>query len=562
MSIPTAVESGSIEALVGKLSPFTEVIDFSKYGLNINIDDITSENKYSSDNITPMNGDGIKELIVKDKTFTINRSKYNSGSYGQIFKLNEQIDACNLVVKIISIDPSQRTNLNNTIKESIMQILICEATKDLKFPEIGLEGPFAPRLFYIGINDAKTNIYIIMELLEKNIYDLAVNTRSTTDWKIVTSSQLKTIVLQLSIISKILFDVLLFNHRDLLPSNIMTKTIDGKLNIRFIDFGLSCMTYKELQIFTDRVYIHRNSSIKSLFPSKVCNSRSRDIHFFIYNLLFTTKNFLDNFPIKKVFHTILASNQNEQERYKHQDNVYAKYNLENQDSKPTEPLNLRPDVVYDIFNSIEFIDSVPRSRIGSSWLTKLNTIYPMTITFLDKYECSLIKDKINSLFDTIESMDNTGKQHLLFYAIKETNTELFDRLIRNDVLTNIKNSEGKTPLHVAVRNAAANLRNIKTKEFIDSFYIVQQLVNNNPILINVKDAEGYLPYRYSRWSINTKKNKLADFLKSKEQGWCSRMLCITPINTNIAKLKEMKKGGTRRNTSRKLKTRKRSKRSN
>ena len=284
---------------------FVESIDFSKYGIQFDCTPDTIKLPESiKQSILPVvrgssgsSGSNFVKFTKKDGSeINMNLTKQlGKGSYGAAWATDAEIEkGVKLIVKII--DSSHVRSASelakyeyDIVQEAFTQILIYESTKEIVMPEINLNGPFAPKLFFIG-KDSK-NFYIVSERLEANLADF-LNTVPTTDF-------IKTTVLQLSKIIEILYEKIKFNHRDLKADNIMFKMIDKKINVRLIDFGFSCLKYRQLTIsaISDDVYASRLH----------CNSKIRDMHSFLYYLVNYTAYSRIRCPIKRLINSLMAS---------------------------------------------------------------------------------------------------------------------------------------------------------------------------------------------------------------------------------------------------------------
>ena len=374
---------------------YAETIDFSKYGLNWVIDDSTETIPDSFfDNISRVYGseDTIILKPIKGEPFTFKSvKKLGAGSFGVTYLIDKQIENTPTVVKVIDMTSVKKEYLKeyiyDTIQEVLTQIIIYEATKDIKIPEIGLVGPFSPRFFHFGKTD--TRLFIIMEHLEVNLQNALDNKMRNYSWKAPTSQFIRTTTLQISKILDILYKRLNFNHRDLKPDNIMYKIIDDSPNIRLIDFGFSCLKYKKLKLrpLSREIYA---SSLTS------CNSTSRDLHSYFFFLLKYTHYRDSSCPVKRVINALIVSDENAPDQWA---NTYKKFNKQNDEQSETRSKNLTHAVVYNVFSAIDFERPTDEcSKFGVNWASHLVKLYIKTTTFLTDDEYLQIPEAISRPF--------------------------------------------------------------------------------------------------------------------------------------------------------------------
>lgn len=355
------------------MSKFIDDIDFSKYGLNWNINDSTQtipDDFFA--NISTVKKSNNDILLTKPTGETISLTygrELGEGSYGVTYTIDKKIDGTNAIVKIIKFD-GKKELFYDIIQEVLIQIIVFEASKGASFPEIGLNGPFAPQFFYFG-KDAD-NLYIVMEKMDGDFKHLL---KSTSGYNGIIPSELliKNTILQIAQILKYLYEKLHFNHRDFKGDNIMfSKKPDDSLNVRLIDFGFSCLYYKNL-------FLHSMS--KDVYSSRLhCNSRSRDMHSYFRYLLDYSFLRTNNFYIKKVIQTLMASDQTEPKEWV---NTYTSYNSVNDETSTSKSANLDISVVYDVFSELAIVNAgTSWSPVGNNWLTKLVKVYFNTLRYL------------------------------------------------------------------------------------------------------------------------------------------------------------------------------------
>ena len=384
------------------MSKFVDSIDFSKYGLNWTIKNSTQtipDDFFA--NISTVKKTNNDIVLTKPSGETVSfkfGKELAHGSYGVTYPIDGKIDGTNAIVKIIEFS-GKKDFIYDTIQEVLMQIIVFEASKDASFPEIGLNGPFAPQFFYFG-KDAG-NLYIVMEKLDGDFKHL-FKTTSGINGIIPTQELIKNTTLQIAQILKYLYEKLHFNHRDFKADNIMfSKKADGSLNVRLIDFGFSCLYYKN-------IFLHSMS--KDVYSSRLhCNSRSRDMHSYFRYLLDYTFLSTNNLYIKTVIQTLMASDQSEPSEWV---NTYTSYNSVNDETSRMKSENLDISVVYDVFSELVLVNAATSwSPVTSKWLSKLVKIYTNTLRYISDDDFFQIPESVIEPFlkNYLSSHINLGR---------------------------------------------------------------------------------------------------------------------------------------------------------
>lgn len=363
---------------------FVESIDFSKYGIQFDCTPDTNRLPEAiKENILPVirNNNTVTFTKKDGSEIKMNLSKQlGKGSYGAAWSTDVEIDkGVKLIVKIIgSSHIKSKSALANyeydIVQEAFTQIIIYEATKDIILPEINLSGPFAPKLFFIGKDS--NNFYIVSERLEANVNDFLKN--------LPTTEFIKTTIVQLSKILEILYDKIKFNHRDFKPDNIMFKMIDKKINVRLIDFGFSCLKYRELSI----------SAISSeIYASQLhCKSKIRDMHSFLYYLVYYTAYRRIQCPVKRLIKALMETSYG---RYPADWSAsYNMFNTYNSEGAKTAAVNCSFGVVYNIFLSIKFSSDESCSDINADWTKHLVELNANTNKILTDEEYKNVRPEV------------------------------------------------------------------------------------------------------------------------------------------------------------------------
>lgn len=170
------------------------------------------------------------------------------GSYGIVHNatMKKGTELKDVVIKLVKYKNAGQ--IADVIKEVIMQYIISSV--------IVFENSVCPKVYKIFINDEDDMIIgIVMDKVNSSFNDKLVEL-----YNFPAHIQLLFICTYLSRFSVImdkLFELYNFNHRDMKPNNIMC----GKdpLDVKIIDFGMSCMTYNGIKIYTENYYKTQNS---------------------------------------------------------------------------------------------------------------------------------------------------------------------------------------------------------------------------------------------------------------------------------------------------------------
>ena len=186
------------------------------------------------------------------------------GSFGKVYDCVRESDGKNIVMKIIA-----NGNGYLLVKESIIQIVIVELTKDIKNGSL-LSGPFAPVLYEIGYNPTTKDCYIFSEKMRQTTHALIKSRELYPDDQ---RKDLGRVLLQISFMMEELWRLLKFNHRDFKSDNCMyIRDGAGNIQARLIDFGFSCIKFGNMQIEGGGATFRH------------CNLAGRDLTQYIYEI--------------------------------------------------------------------------------------------------------------------------------------------------------------------------------------------------------------------------------------------------------------------------------------
>ena len=197
---------------------------------------LISTTKFANNTYTVSRFDGKKRVYKMGKFL-------GEGSYGKVYECMR--GSKTMIVKEIKTEGIDE--LKAILLECIVQIIVVKETEESSYPEYDLVGPFAPRLFDFGYDETEGKGYIFAEQMHKTVRQLAEGWEKDTAKD--RGEDLARVLLSISVILSELFNKLSFNHRDFKTDNCMyVRDEKGYLMPRLIDFGFSCIKYKNLII--------------------------------------------------------------------------------------------------------------------------------------------------------------------------------------------------------------------------------------------------------------------------------------------------------------------------
>jgi serine/threonine protein kinase len=143
-----------------------------------------------------------------------------------------------------------------------MQILMYEETKHVP------DGPYVPKFYELAYSNKEKTMMMRSELLD-GTFDSLIRTSTIQE----NDRLVPAVLVKIARILQFLQQRLAFDHRDLKGDNIMYALHNGTIQLKLIDFGLSCMTWKGLSI--------RGEGYSGL---KSCFKQDRDLSQFIYSI--------------------------------------------------------------------------------------------------------------------------------------------------------------------------------------------------------------------------------------------------------------------------------------
>jgi len=459
-------------------------LDLHPYGLNWILDPETMTNNFTPD--TPTYAEAIQsgsEISIilggQEKKFRISGEKLGRGSYGVTYPVADlNGDPTPKVIKIMDKATDFDKNPAYYLREAIIQIIVAKETENESYPEINLHGPFAPRLFYIGIG--KTTYYIVSERLT-NTLEVKSETADVNDYK--------TYIIKIAKILQVLYAKLQFNHRDLKLDNIMyNRNPNNTENIKLIDFGYACLNYKGIQIF--------NKTSKMIKCFKI----SRDISSILYYIINLTR--INNSSYLYRIIQILLKSQGGIKPMNWR-TTYSTYNT------LSDYTNLYPEVIYKLFTNVNasnyttWVKYLPEINTALINLTtdeeftyfqvdkliqyiseNLSQLYflkePKVLYFLNYAESS--EKLLNSIISTEEKDNN-----MLEIIVKHNKNKLFEQIVQK------LNYPDKTIFH----------RIIKFKQIPVAFLKIIDAIPDSLRKINTPDSLGLTPLEYVFLEKNT-----------------------------------------------------------
>lgn len=182
-----------------------------------------------------------------------------SGSYSTIYSVTHETTNMAYTVKLI---PMKKTTFESVIREAIVHIILAKESANEKY------GPYVPRFYEIAYDSYNNLMILRTENVQAILYDrFRAGTKEEND-NIVPHA-----IAQIAHILEFFYKRLGFNHRDCKPNNILYNydPTTGRLDIKMIDFGLSCLCWNGVDIHAgDR------------FGGAACYRPSRDLTQFLY----------------------------------------------------------------------------------------------------------------------------------------------------------------------------------------------------------------------------------------------------------------------------------------
>jgi serine/threonine protein kinase len=310
------------------------------------------------------------------KIFNMTKRLGEKGTFGNTW-LTNTVSGSDTIIKVIDNSAGDLTD-KDVVLESVIQIIIEKTTEHESVPEINLVGPFCPRLYLIG--KSASTYYLVMEKMKETIY--------TSLWSSADKpSLIRYYFCQIAKIAGILNTKLQFNHRDFKTDNIMYTHRNGVRQVRYIDFGFSCLKYNGMPIITPNYYV------------KQCNLPSRDMNSLLYNYFIVDYSQVPprEWDLKNIAKILLAYYPTRPSSWR---NTYTFYN-----TQPTNP-NTTPDAILNLFKHIRFDSDVWNTRVKPSWAKSLVEINDSMVNRLSDLELVEISEPVLQNYGTRGSARN------------------------------------------------------------------------------------------------------------------------------------------------------------
>jgi len=212
-----------------------------------------------------------------DGTIRIYRkgAELGSGTFGKVSScsvvpaVGGVASATDYIMKEMRFD--DENDLKNSLRESIIQVIIAKETAGSDYPEFGLKGPFAPRVYDFGYNAATDKVYIFAEKMRKTVRELVRGWANPA--RPESGKDVAIVLLRVAIVLSELYNKFGFNHRDFKSDNCMyIRDAANNIMPRVIDFGFSCIKLNKLTINTTMRHFRH------------CSTGGRDMTQFIYEI--------------------------------------------------------------------------------------------------------------------------------------------------------------------------------------------------------------------------------------------------------------------------------------
>lgn len=248
--------------------------DLSNLGLNWKLDPVNKfimpEDLISNISKTtfsePLNSYLVHDLSGNIDMIIDRLDLIGEGSYGKVYNC-KSINNKKLAMKEISCELPNV--LENTIKEAIIQIILCKETENIDLPTHQLVGPFVPRIYGIGYDPFEDICYILFDKMDNTVETLIAEFPNINSLSQAEKDEIIAITyIKLMKMLGILQQRFNFNHRDLKLDNCMYRqTKYGLMDPILIDLGFSCLNYKGMKISANKNFDY--CSIPTRDPTQI-----------------------------------------------------------------------------------------------------------------------------------------------------------------------------------------------------------------------------------------------------------------------------------------------------
>lgn len=212
-------------------------------------------------------------FIFPSGTYAL-KKKIGQGSYGVIYSAEKDGKVFAVKAQLYQT-PAE---LQMMLTEAVINIIVQDATS-------GAAGDdsYVQKFYEVGIDTEATLIYMRLELLDGTLFDYVAGHTPEENDRIIPET-----IITIAKMLETLHKKLQMNHRDMKSDNIMFTEVRGKPKWKLIDLGMACLTYKSIPISSSTFYS----------PERPCDRSSRDMSFFILELLLDLSDFISK-PLYK-----------------------------------------------------------------------------------------------------------------------------------------------------------------------------------------------------------------------------------------------------------------------
>lgn len=181
-----------------------------------------------------------------------------SGSFATTYSAVHETTNKSYTMKVI---PLKNVTLSSVVRECIVHILLMKESTGQKY------GPYVPRFYEVAYDTYNDMMLLRTETIQDILYD-----RYRAGTTVENDTIIPNTVAQIAHILDFFYRRLRFNHRDCKPNNVLYnyEPVTGKIHVKLIDFGYSCLTWNGIRINAGHRLSHS------------CFRPSRDLTQFLY----------------------------------------------------------------------------------------------------------------------------------------------------------------------------------------------------------------------------------------------------------------------------------------
>ena len=217
-------------------------------------------------------------IVFPSGTYAL-KKKIGHGSYGVIYSAEKDGKVFAIKAQLYQTPAECRMMLT----EAVINIIVQDATSGAGASGADGNGSYVQKFYEVGIDTQATLIYMRLELLDGTLAEYVAKHTPEENDRIIPET-----IISIAKMLETLHKKLQMNHRDMKSDNIMFKEVGGKPQWKLIDLGMACLTYKSIPISSSTFYS----------PERPCDRSSRDMSFFILELLLDLSDFISK-PLYK-----------------------------------------------------------------------------------------------------------------------------------------------------------------------------------------------------------------------------------------------------------------------